>query len=87
MTKQFSIFNNGQWDIKANRLDSGRLVLSVESIKTGHCDWPIRYDDGKVVWDYPERIPTYVKNITRSILNPAKRKDKWVRLSDMQGII
>ena len=83
----YDIYNNGKWAVVAVRLPNRRIVARVDSLISGHSDWPIRYDDGRVAWDYPERIPAYVKRITASILDPKPRKDRWVRLTDMEGII
>jgi len=50
---------NGNW--KVYKHNCGRVI--VENIKTGFCDWPIKYDNGKIAYDHPYQIPTYVKKL------------------------
>jgi hypothetical protein len=33
-----------------------RLVVYVDHTYGCLCDWPIQYDDGRIAYDYPERI-------------------------------
>lgn len=36
----------------------------------GHVDYPIRYDDGRIAYDFPERVPAYLKKIVAKLLTP-----------------
>ncbi len=38
-----------------------RPYMMLEKKTTGQCDYPIRYDDGKVAYDCPEIIPPYIR--------------------------
>lgn len=83
--KKFPLFNNGIWMVSAARAANGVLVLFVENLKTGFCDWPIQYADKHIAYDYPESIPNYVKRTVRSLFG--HRKDKWARLEDCEGVV
>lgn len=61
------IFDNGKWRVSLDWVGSGSR-LKVESLLNGFCDWPIRYEDGHVVWDFPQRVPKYVKRICNRVL-------------------
>lgn len=84
--KKFQLYNNGQWRISAIRAANGVLCLFVESLKSGFCDYPIQYTTGQIAYDYPERIPQYVKRTVKSLLGPI-RKDQWARLCDCHDLI
>ena len=32
-------------------------------------DWPIKYDNGKIAYDWPERIPKYAKKLVEKAFN------------------
>lgn len=83
--KKFSLFNNGIWKISATRAANRVLVLFVENLKTGFCDWPIQYTDKRIAYDYPERLPKYVKRVVRSLYG--HRKDQWARLEDCHDLV
>ena len=36
--------------------------------RKGHVDYPIRYDDGRIAYDFPERVPAYLKRIVEKFL-------------------
>lgn len=81
--KTFIMFDNGIWRVSAYRsLVDGKLSLKVESLKTGFVDWPFRYDDGHVVYDFPERLPTYIRRTVNSIFNPSR--NQWASLADIE---
>lgn len=68
MTILATLFENKTWRINrvlaANRIP----VLHVENKAKGFCDWPIKYHDGRIAWDYPERIPSYIREVTTRII-------------------
>jgi hypothetical protein len=41
--------------------DDGSLVSVMCENADGFSDWPVRYADGSIAYDYPERMPKYVK--------------------------
>jgi hypothetical protein len=54
----------GKWTIR----QSGQSIqvyssYSARSTRRDHADWPIRYWDGRIAYDFPERVPLYVKKI------------------------
>lgn len=42
----------------------------------GFTDYPIRYSDGTVAYDFPERFPTYVKQLAIKALDYLKTGEK-----------
>lgn len=58
---------NGKWEIileKNDRFPEGFIVVT----DGWFCDYPIMYDNGKVAYDYPERIPVYVRDKVEKIM-------------------
>lgn len=52
----------GKWTIKVE----GRSVCvssnyQRRSTRRNHTDYPICIEDRRVLWDFPERVPSYVK--------------------------
>ena len=44
------------------RVIDGREVQDLRAVcACGHVDNPIRYSSGLIVWDFPERVPGYLK--------------------------
>lgn len=35
---------------------------------SGFCVWPILYDDGRIAYDYPEKVPAFIKPKVRRLL-------------------
>jgi hypothetical protein len=58
--------NKTTW--KVTRLSD--TSCKVENLKTGFCDFPIRYKNGLIVYDYPELIPAYVKEMVSKEFKP-----------------
>lgn len=44
------------WTVQTH-LQSRRLIVS----DGWHVDWPIRVPDGRILYDWPERIPAYAR--------------------------
>lgn len=49
----------------------GRLSVMAENAD-GFTDWPIRYPNGQIAWDHPERMPEYVKVLVRRAFRAIK---------------
>lgn len=49
-------WTRGNWYIEGQR---GRLCIV--NAKTGFVEIPVRYSDGSIGYDWPERVPQYVK--------------------------
>lgn len=45
-------------------------MLKVVHLDTGLVDWPVRYGDGSVAFDYPERLPHYAQEAVRVAYQP-----------------
>jgi hypothetical protein len=60
-------FKSGRWTIRAARSRAGNLCFDVESPNGLFSDRSIQYTDGRVAWDYPERIPQSVKARVRRL--------------------
>lgn len=56
-----NFFQNYNWRVSLAITQTGKR-MHVENLVTGFCDWPIRYDDGRIAYDYPERLPKYIKS-------------------------
>ena len=77
------MFDNGRWRINAYRnINTNQPSLMLENLMTGFTDWPIRYDDGRIAYDFPERIPAYVKRITKAIFSQSN--NQWASLTDAE---
>ena len=44
------------------------MVYSEYKKQNDYVDYPIMYDDGSIAYDYPERIPGYVKCAVRRLM-------------------
>lgn len=58
---------NGRWVIHR----AVRGVLYVTDQRDLFTDWPIRYRDGRIAYDWPERVPAYVKRQVARIMKEA----------------
>lgn len=88
--KKFPLFDNGIWRISATRAANKIPVLFVENLKTGLCDWPTQYTSGHVAYDYPERLPKYIKRTVQSCLGQRPRTGlaaHFARLQDCEDFI
>ena len=45
----------------------GSVSQIVVECANGHVDWPIQYTDGRVAYDFPERVPEYAKREVEKI--------------------
>ena len=36
----------------------------------GHVDWPVRYADGRIAYDFPERVPVRLQQLVAVALQP-----------------
>ena len=36
---------------------------------TGYVDWPVKYPDGRIAYDAPERVPSYLKRLVNLALD------------------
>lgn len=70
MTEQKLLWKsgNGRWEIYSFINPYGVLRIMVVDDRTGYCDYPIMYDDGGIAYDFPERIPKYVREKVRKIM-------------------
>lgn len=70
MTEQKLLWKseNGRWEIHSFINPYGVLRIMVADDRTGHCDYPIMYDDGGIAYNFPERIPKYVREKVRKIM-------------------
>jgi hypothetical protein len=50
-----------------------KFSVQVVNDKTGFSDYAIRYEDGRIAYDFPERIPEYVKNMVAKEYRDARR--------------
>ena len=50
------------------------MVYSEYKKQNDYVDYPIMYDDGSIAYDYPERIPGYVKCAVRRIMQDLRAK-------------
>ncbi len=63
-----TIFRNKQWHVYLRDVEYKELMgtvtvqrLAVESRTRAFVDWPIKYPDGRIAYDFPERVPEYIK--------------------------
>ena len=62
-------WTRGNWQIE-ERSDNGKdFYFAVVNVKTGFVELPILYTDRTVAYDFPERVPAYVKRAVSRILN------------------
>ena len=54
-------WERGNWRIDITPTAAGNLGLKVSNLRTWLTEYPVRYDDGRIAYDWPERIPAYVK--------------------------
>lgn len=67
---------NKKWDIvEMGKIGTDQSLIIVVNNDTSWNDNPIRYNDGRVAYDFPERIPSYIKEKVKRIL---ESKDKTV---------
>ena len=58
------------WQVaRAGQRDEPTAYLYVDNAVTGLRDYPVLQNDGRVAYDWPERIPTYVKQAVAAILH------------------
>jgi len=43
----------------------------------GHVDYPIRYDDGRIAYDFPERVPAYLKKKVAKLLSKPRGENPF----------
>lgn len=66
---EHTIFYNGSWRIR--RVGSSRSGTIEQLTGMGHYDSFILYDHGGVAFDYPERLPEYIKAFVRNLADKA----------------
>ena len=54
---------------------TGELQLYVAMLDAGWTDWPMLHPDGRMVWDAPERIPNWAKDIAYDLLEGIRTLD------------
>ncbi|MFW6029073.1 MAG: hypothetical protein ACOCRO_02335 [Halanaerobiales bacterium] len=60
---------NGKWKIV---IISWRDWERIAVTDDWFMDYPIQYDNGHIVYDYPERIPQYVKEQVYKVMDEVK---------------
>ena len=55
----------GRWLV---RQDSPTTATIDPIYRAGGTDYPIRYDDGRIAYEWPERCPKYVKEYVAKLL-------------------
>jgi len=68
-----TIFRNKSWHVYIGDYHGGRAVV-VESQTHAFVDYPIMYRDGTLAWDFPERIPDYIKKVVWKHFTGKKRR-------------
>jgi len=58
--------DNGKWTLSEKERDNGTRYFQIDDGWLS--DYPIMCDDGHVAYDYPERLPLYVRNAVRTQL-------------------
>ena len=43
---------------------------------SGHVDWPVLYDNGRIGYDFPERVPQYIRPKVMKLLRQLKSHNK-----------
>lgn len=66
MPKSAILWTRGNWYIE-RRYYSGKPFYGIVNARTGFCDVPVLYPDKTVAYDWPERIPAYVKAAYRKL--------------------
>ena len=70
--------NNLQHEPHWPCIDGGREAYIASTIagrhlqvvtRAGHIDWPIQYPDGRIAYDFPERVPIYLQLWVDKALN------------------
>jgi len=56
------LWSGNGWTLKKYKNKKGTNSISVEN-KSGFIDYPIKYDSGQIAYDYPEKIPSKIKNM------------------------
>ena len=59
--------SNGKWQIifKTTVAFPAGFIMVTDG---WYCDYPIMYDNGNIAYDYPERIPQYVKDAVKKVM-------------------
>ena len=55
--------SSSKW--KIDRISKNLIKVS----KDFFCDYPIKYVEGDIVYDFPERVPKYIKRIVEREFN------------------
>ena len=55
-----TIFKTGNW--KLVKLQTGVKLMGTFKSKPDVVDWPVRYKNGKIGFDYPEQNPKTIKD-------------------------
>ena len=55
-------------DYAGNEVGVRVMVYSEYKKQNDYVDYPIMYDDGSISYNYPERVPDYVKRSVRKIM-------------------
>lgn len=61
MRKVCWISDNGRWAITPDVTANDKDTVVVTNMSNGITYYPIRYQDGRIAYDFPERVPQYVK--------------------------
>lgn len=67
---------SAKWSIDKDRGATGNFEIKLTS-PVGDVQYPIRVFDGRILYDFPERVPAYVKAIVQKMYdknNPRKRR-------------
>lgn len=74
-------FNPGKGSVERVSERSAKVVTA-----KGHVDYPIRYDDGRIAYDFPERVPAYLKKqVARMLSKPRGRNPKYQVIAVRKG--
>ena len=62
------LWTKGNWYIESRYDGEEDACVCVVNAKTGHVEIPLLHTDYSVAYDWPERLPQYVKNAVHKIL-------------------
>lgn len=86
--KEHSLYNNDIWDISGYRnSNTGELRLKVTFPNGMNTEFPIPGIHNCAVYDFPERIPAYIKKEVNRLYGFTKTRGGAAVLTDINGII
>lgn len=79
MAINHTLYNDGTYTIRAHKEPGRAWYLQVNNERVGWSDYPVKWPDGRIAYDTPEKVPVRIKRVVRSILLDRSRKYATLR--------